>query len=207
LVFLGVWLVLPPLTLFVAGQVSGIGLYAERHFLSSAPALALLAASAVALLSTRRQRIAVVVLAILSLLSYAAPYHARTDWQGAARAATAWSGGSGTPIFIYSGFAESGEMEWITDEARSQLFLAPLAAYPVEGRKYPLPFELTDRAEEYLEPILATEASRADRMILMTSEVTLTYDVWLAQRTSELGYTQKDVGDFGGVRVLVFERS
>jgi hypothetical protein len=44
-------------------------------------------------------------------------------------------------------------------------------------------------------------------MILMTSEVTLTYDVWLAQRTSELGYTQKDVGDFGGVRVLVFERS
>jgi hypothetical protein len=40
----------------------------------------------------------------------------------------------------------------------------------------------------------------------MTSEETLTYDVWLEDLTIALGYTQKDVGDFGGVRVLVFER-
>jgi dolichyl-phosphate-mannose-protein mannosyltransferase len=203
---LGVWLVLPPLTLFVAGQVSGIGLYAERHFLSAVPALALLAASAFALLSARRRRIAVVVLAMLFVLSYSKPFNTSNDWQGAAQAANAVSDDPETPVLVYTGFSESREMDWILDDQRSQLFLAPLAAYPVNGRKYPLPYELTDRAKEYVEAIVASEAPDTDRIILMTSELTLTYDVWLADLTSPFGYTRKDVGDFGGVRVLVFER-
>lgn len=206
LLVLVAWLVLPPLTLYVAGRVSRIGLFAERHFLSAVPAMALLAASAFALLSVRRRRIAVVVLAILFVLSYSKPFDTVNDWQAAAQAADAVSEGPKTPVFVYTGFSESREMDWILDEQRSQLFLAPLAAYPVDGRKYALPFELTDGAKEYVEAIVASEATEADRIILMTSELTLTYDVWLEDLTSAFGYSQKDVGDFGGVRVLVFER-
>lgn len=206
LVFLGLWLVLPPLILYVEGRVTGIGLYAQRHFLSSVPALALLAASAFALLSIRRQRIALVVMAMLFVLTSSAPYHVGSDWQGAAHAATALSKGPETPVLVYSGFSESTDMEWIIDAQRSQLFLAPLAAYPVVGRTYPLPFELTDRAKEYVERILASEAPGTDRIIFMTSELTLTYDVWLEERTSLLGFSRRAVGQFGDVRVLVFER-
>lgn len=34
-----------------------------------------------------------------------------------------------------------------------------------------------------------------------------TYDVWLDDRTSLLGFTSREVGDFGNLRVLVFDRS
>jgi uncharacterized membrane protein len=206
LVFLVAWLLVPPVTLFVVGRVSGIGLYAERHFLSAVPALALLAGVALATLSLRRQRIAVVVLAILFVLSYSAPSLVNSDWRGAARAADAASGGPDTPVFVYTGFSESQQMDWILDEERSQLFLAPLAVYPVEGRTYPLPFELTDRAKEYVEGILASDAAGADRIILITSESKAAYDQWLADRASILGYVERDLGNFGDVRVLVFER-
>jgi hypothetical protein len=128
-----------------------------------------------------------------------------SDWRGAARAANAASGGPDTPVFVYTGFSESQQMDWILDEERSQLFLAPLAAYPVEGRRYPLPFELTDRAQEYVEGLLASAAG-ADRIILITSEATAAYDQWLADRTSRLGFQERDLGDFGFVRVVVFER-
>ena len=205
--FLGLWLVLPPLMLYVAGRVSGIGLYAERHFLSSVPALALLAASAFARLSVRRQRIGLIVLAMLFVLSYSnPPSHGLSDWQGAAQAASAVSEGPETTVFVYSGFSESSQMAWILDKERSQLFLAPLAAYPVEGRAYPLPLDLTDRAKQYVERILVSETPDADRIILITTELTSTYDVWLTERTSLLGYARRDVGEFGNVRVLVFER-
>lgn len=207
LLFLGLWLVLPPLMLYVAGRVSGIGLFAERHFLSSVPALALLAASAFARLSIRQQRIGLAILAMLFVLSYSnPPTHGLSDWQSADQAANALSEGPQTPVFVYSGFSESSQMGWILDKERSQLFLAPLAAYPVEGRAYPLPLALTDRAKAYVEGILVSEAPGSDRIILITTELTLTYDVWLTERTSLLGYARRDVGEFGNVRVLVFER-
>jgi mannosyltransferase len=204
--FLGVWLVLPPLTLYVAGQISGIGLYTQRHFLSSVPALALLTACAFALLSPRRQRIALVALATLFVLSSSPSLHVWSDWRGAAQAASALSDGPRTPIFVYTGFSESTKMDWILDEERSQLFLSPFAAYPVEGRLYPLPFTLTDEAKEYVDSILASEATGADRILLITSEEALTYDVWLEERSSLLGYGEHSVQEFPGVRVLVFER-
>ena len=204
--FLGLWLVVPPLTLYLVGRVSGIGLFAERHFLSAVPALALLAAAAFARLSTRRQRIAIVVLATLFILSYSSPFHVLSDWRGAAQAANAVSEGPQTPVFVYTGFSESTEMARILDEDRSQLFLAPLAAYPVEGRTYPLPFELTNEAKEYVERILDADTPGADRIILMTTELTTDYDVWLTDATSLLGYARSDLGVFGDVRVLVFER-
>ena len=203
--FLLAWLVVPPLALYLFGLVSGVGLFAERHFLSSVPALALLGAAAFAILGPRRRRIAVLVLAILFVLGTSSPFHARSDWRGAARAADAVSSGPGTPILVYTGFSESRQMAWILDPERSQLFLAPLAAYPVTGRTSPLPFSLTDRARDYVEGILAASAG-ADRIVLITSESTRTYDTWLAERAGALGFTGREIGEYGDVRVVLFER-
>jgi hypothetical protein len=207
LAFLGVWVVLPPLILFLAGQISGIGLYAERHFLSSVPAVAMLAAIAFGRLSQQRQRIGLAVLAMLLIVGYASSYHSVSeDWRGAALAANELSDGPRTPILVYTGFSESTQMDRVLDPEQSRLFLAPLAAYPVEGRPFPLPFELTDAGKEYVEAILASEAPEADRIILITSERTRTYDVWLEERTAVVGFVEHFVGQFGDVRVLMFQR-
>jgi hypothetical protein len=206
LAFLALWLVLPPLTLYVAGQITGIGLYAQRHFLSSVPAVALLAAVAFGRMNLRRQRIALIVLAMLFVITSASPNHVASDWRGAARAANALSDGPRTPILVYTGFSESTQIDRVLDEEQSRLFLAPLAAYPVEGKAFPLPFELTDAAKDYVEGILASQAAGADRIILITSERTWTYDVWLEGRTSALGFVEHPAGWFGDVRVLLFER-
>jgi hypothetical protein len=34
----------------------------------------------------------------------------------------------------------------------------------------------------------------------------MTHDVWLTERTSLLGFTRRDVGEFGFIRVVVFEQ-
>lgn len=207
LVFLGVWLVLPPLTLYVEGQITGIGLYSQRHFLSSLPALALLTAYAFARLSPRRQRIGLAVLAALFVLTSASPLHVFSDWRGAAEAANALSDGPQTPIFVWTGFSESTQMDWIRDAERSQLLLAPFAAYPVEGRLHPLALTPTDEAKAYVDGILASEAVGADRILLITSEAASTTDVWLGDQVSAFGYAEHSVQEFAGVRVLMFERA
>lgn len=204
--FLAVWLLLPPITLFVASHATGIGLYATRHFLSSAPALALLGALAFALLSSRQQRIAVGVLAILSVAGYGGRFHTGTDWRTAAATVNALSDGPTCPILVYTGFSESGEMDWILDEQQSQLFLAPFAAYPIEGRTYPLPFTLTAQAREYVQSILTKVEPGAERLLLITSEPARTYDVWLSGQMGVAGYTYRQVGIWGDVRLVVFER-
>jgi len=208
LMFLWTWLLLPPTTLFAVGAVSGIGLFAQRHLSSSIPALALLAGSGFALLAPRRQRIGIVIVGILAVLMQPGPHHTpwHSDWRGAAQAANAVIDRLDTPILVYSGFGESREMAWVLDEEQSQLFLAPLAAYPVEGRAYPLPFSLTDEAERYVSGIIAAVAPDAEQIVLISTELKETYDVWLAERTSALGYRGREVGDFGDIRVLVFER-
>ena len=65
---------------------------------------------------------------------------------------------------------------------------------------------MTDRAKAYVEGILAADAPETDRIILITSDTILTYDAWLTEQTSHFGFTETQVGDFGSVRVLLFER-
>lgn len=52
-----------------------------------------------------------------------------------------------------------------------------------------MPFVLTDRAKVYVERILASDAPGADRTILITTEPTMKYIVWLTQQTSFFGFT------------------
>ena len=54
--------------------------------------------------------------------------------------------------------------------------------------------------------ILAADAPETDRIILITSDTILAYDAWLTEETSRFGFTERQVGDFGAVRVLLFER-
>jgi hypothetical protein len=98
-------------------------------------------------------------------------------------------------------------MDLVLDPRRSRLLLAPLAAYPVEGRPYPLPFELTDEAEAYAGAVLDGVAPDAEVMVLLTTEAARTYDVWLAERSRPLGFAAREVGEFGGVRLVLFERT
>jgi hypothetical protein len=201
-----VWVVLPPTTLFVVGRVTGVGLWAQRHFLSYTPALAMLAACAFAALSAARQRIGIVVLAIAFVVAFSQPGHASGDLRAAARAANAMSLGPQTPVFVYTGFSESRRLDWVRDPEHSQLFLAPFLAYPIEGRLYALPLRLTSRTEAYVSGLL-TDAMGSDRILLVTGEASYSFDVWLADVTGRYGYTSRTVADYSGVRVVAFDRS
>jgi hypothetical protein len=201
-----VWAVLPPTTLFLVGRVTGVGLWAERHFLSYAPALAMLAAWGFALLSPARQRVGLAVLATAFVLTFSQPGHARGDFRAAAEAANALSVGRQTPVFVYTGFSESRRLDWVRDPQHSQLFLAPFSAYPIDGQMFALPLRLTVRSEEYVSGLL-THAMRSDRILLVSDEASESFDVWLGDQTRREGYTKTTVGDFDGIRVVSFDRA
>jgi hypothetical protein len=54
--------------------------------------------------------------------------------------------------------------------------------------------------------ILVSDAPGANPIILIATQQTMTHDVWLTERTSLLGFTRRDVGEFGFIRVVVFEQ-
>jgi mannosyltransferase len=204
--FLVLWLLIPPVTVYIVGSASGIGLYAPRHFLSSAPALALLGALACAALSPRRRRVAVAVLGILTVLSYGAPVHTTQDWRGAAETVNALVDSSDSLVLAHTGFAESADMGWILDDRRSQSFLAPFAAYPIEGRTYPLPYSPTEEAREYVSHLLADTTFETDQIVLICPLWLESYESWLDLRVSTLGFSRRDTLDLGDIRVIAFGR-
>jgi hypothetical protein len=202
-----VWLVVPPTTLFLVGRITGVGLWAERHFLSYSPALAMLAACAFGLLAPARRRVGVAVLATLFVLTVARPTHGPGDWREAAAAANSVSLGPDTPVFVYTGFSESRRLDWVRDPGRSRLFVAPFVAYPVEGHIYALPLKLNAQSEAYVSRILSTELTHTDRFVLITDEILESFDVWLADATKAAGFSPHRIGEFDGIRVIAFERA
>ncbi|HLE59909.1 MAG TPA: hypothetical protein VI700_00090 [Thermoanaerobaculaceae bacterium] len=54
--------------------------------------------------------------------------------------------------------------------------------------------------------VLANVAADAEQIVLISTGWTESYQVWLAERTSALGFNERKVRDFGDIRILVFER-
>jgi mannosyltransferase len=201
------WLIVPPTTLYLVGRVTGVGLWADRHFLSYTPALAMLAACAFALLSPARQRIGIAVLAILFAFTFTQRGHNGGDWRTASAAANAWTEGPSTPVLVYTGFSESRRLDWVEDPEHSQLFLAPFLAYPIQGTMIPLPLSLNPRTESYVSGVLA-DAADHDRILLVTDEAAESFDPWLADALRPSGFAMRTVGEFGGgIRVVSFDRA
>lgn len=58
-----------------------------------------------------------------------------------------------------------------------------------------------------MEQVVATKLQNPDRFLLVGLSAGELYRSWLASHCRSLGFTDRFYGEYGGVRVFVFERS
>ncbi|MBZ5726752.1 MAG: glycosyltransferase family 39 protein [Acidobacteriia bacterium] len=195
--FLAVWLLFPPVFLFLISLVTDTKLFVPRYYLSCAPAAALLAGYAVSRSSVMaRAASAIWIVALAIGIWIAGPIHAGEDWRGASQVVNR-AASPGDPVLVVCGFIEGTEKGVNTPSFREVLF-APQIAYPVANISR-LPYYFDEHA-------IPPDLTRAARVFLV-GERTLfdvQYEWWLKQKLT--GYRAHSLGNFTRISVVEFER-
>ena len=206
LALMGTWAAGPPLLLFAASWIGGAGVLGPQHVTQSAPALALLAASAIRRLGpARARRILLVTIAIVSLLFGASRRQYGDDWRGAIARSNGYVDAS-TPVLVRSGLAESGDVDWLRDDGRGRYLLAPVNVYPTKGTPVLLPYDLGPAERGYLESEVVPIAESSERFAVIALAVDDAVLPWLQGRLGGSGYSLRRLERFGSVTFALFER-
>lgn len=194
------WCVLPPLVLLAVSLVTPTQLFSPRYYGAAAPALAILAGSAIHRLRDFRTRLLVVAaLAAGSIIWTDARDSSFVDWREQAAVVRSLALPETTPVLIHSQLIEAAQIDWLEDPERRQYLLAPLAPYPIEGRVIALPYDLRAPAlVAYLDRVYRRQLASAERFVV-SGRYPEGFRTWFARRAPE--FEARDVGG-----VLVFER-
>lgn len=207
-----IWALIPPVVLFGAARVTGIAFFEPRYCLAAAPALAILAALALATLNSVRVRMLILVLLVVLQLKNQTgvhafwPHHTTENWRAAMTAVTQISS-AGTTVLVRSGYPEAGSRQWLGDERRRGMVLAPVSAYSIPGRVIPAPYRMDLDAEEYLDTLVDQQLIGLHRFVFVTREGGAPpIRAWLQGRLHPYGFAWRSLGNFGDVEVDVVER-
>lgn len=186
-----VWLLFPPLFLFVLAATTDIRLFFPRYYLSSAPAAALLTGHALSRMRAATAAGAVLVTMFVMGYWYDLSPHGPQDWRGAMAALNSQAR-PGDAILVASGFVEGTAQ----DINHRDVLFAPQLVYPTQSI-YRLPNEPDQRA-------IPLGSIAGKRIFLVALQRQMDYAYWL--RGALPGYRAEPVGTFGAVMIVKFEK-
>jgi len=208
--FLASWILIPPAAIFTVSLLTDTSVFAERFYLSSAPAIALAAGAILRAIQPSQARLFLAgTLAICSILVLGVNENferGTNDWRGAIAAVNKIVGSKQTPVLVVPGATQARRVEDILNPQMSAVLFAPLERYPVAGRLIRVPLELTPEAEPYLEQIVSTVLAGEREFLLVGLFSSDRYNAWLSGRCRSLGFEHRVVGYYGGIQVVMFER-
>lgn len=206
------WWLLAPVTIFAFSRLSGESLFVPRYLSLRLPGVAITAAMTTAMfLPGRLWRTAAVAMAVGALVFAGNwrviwPEHDAADWRPAAQYVNRSLAEADTPILCASPFIEAVAPVWQTDYPTPGFLYAQLAAYPLRGRDYLLPFRPSDEARDYAATIANETLPQFRRFFIYGSIDNARYwREWLS-RQSEMQTWRSSVRTFGEIGVVVFER-
>lgn len=199
--YLLAWLVFPPAFLFAISSFTDTKLFVTRYYLSCSPPVALLAGYAISRLSACRFASTLLTASLAIAVWRAGPIHGNEDWRGAISAVNARASGA-DPVLVSTGFVEGTSREIENAQLRDVLF-SPQLVYPMKPfRRLPYAFEKT---------AVPDDLAGSERVFLITRRSTyfglatgMRYESLLSQKLS--GYHSTELGNPGGVSLVVFER-
>ena len=206
-VLLAGWLMIPVVTLFLVSALTPVKFLSPRYFASAGPAIALLAGWGIASLEpAAARRIVAAVLAIMSVLAFGGRLKNAEDWRSAAAFERNHADPS-TIVLLHPELVESAQLDWFSDPEKRSYLLSVQSYYPMEGQVTPMPYRLNNESRGYLEGLVTGELAGVDRFLLVTRDETVPFRDWLDGRLSPEGYTSKEIGTFGVIKVIEFSRS
>ncbi len=207
-----VWWLLTPIAIFVFSRISSESLFVPRYLSLRLPGVALTAAMAAAVfLPERFWRVSSIAMAA-GALAFAGnwrvmwPEHDTADWRPAAEYVNRSVADLDTPILCASPFIEAVAPVWRPDYPMPGFLYAQLAAYPLRGREYLLPFLPSNDARDYAAKVAKETLPQFRRFLIYGSSENARYwREWLSRR-SELRMRRASVQTFGAISVVTFER-
>jgi uncharacterized membrane protein len=198
---LGVWMLLPLLSLFFVSIFSDVSIFLGRYLIPAIPAVSLLYAILLRRIESGPARlVAIVVIVFTSFAIHARPHD---DFRGAASAVNAFvAGDASVPVLLASGLIEGEDERWLRDPVLADYLNTPAKVYPTGGRLVTLPRRLKNHpmTNEIVAPILAT---RDPFVVVEWFGNGARATAWFLARAERAGYLAEP-GSFGGVRVLFF---
>ncbi|QOY86694.1 hypothetical protein [Paludibaculum fermentans] len=208
---LGWWFV-HPVTLFAYSVETGNSVFLPRYLSLAWPGILLGTAFLLArYLPASFWRPLAVLAGVWALAQSAglpldAPAH-RSDWRGAAQAIAALHDPD-VPVICPSPFVEARAPEWRPDYVLPGFLYAHLAAYPLAGRPLLLPYAPSEEGLRYARGLSSTRLPAAGRFVIYGGDRNVEFwQRWFSQRPELQGWTARQLGAFGDVKAVLFERS
>jgi hypothetical protein len=202
------WLTLAPVSFFLVARFTENSIFAARYLLFTLPAFSLVIAWAVAGLERREWR-----MMLLVALFAASVLHPGMLMRAFRESPASWrppleqiahSQSRLAPLFVASGMANSGGLDWKEyDPATSSLY-SPLTAYPIANRTIPLPYQFSPDVQEFIQAKLQNELSKEPQVLLLAaSDSELAH--WMSGYLTQLGY-RTETRNFNDFVVVEFRR-
>ncbi len=146
------------------------------------------------------------VLLILGQWQELWPRHDDADWRAAARYVNELTLDPGTPVICPSPFIEGKSPAWKPDYALPGFLYAHLSVYPISGKPYLFPIEISKKAEQYATNLSMKTLSLSERFLIYgkTPKVQF-WRAWFSRRPELAQWRHRNLGQFGSIEVVVFE--
>ncbi len=200
----------PTISLYVISRI-GPFVFLPRYLLCTVPGLVLLAGWAVRAIEPVRARHFVAAAQLLTMLALqgTTTQHTQENWRSAAEVVRRITSGTSTPVLLSGTFAESANLEWLSDPKHLDYLLAPFSVYPPGGTPLVLPIRRDEKSEAFVDKLIATSIGRNERIVLIERSCFVlcsSWESWLGSRLSPRGFGSKNLGVFGTIAVSLFER-
>ena len=215
LALIGGWWLGYPLAIFVFSRVTGDVLFVDRYLSIALPGVAL----AATFLASRflpdqfwEPAAAVLGLGVLCFLGQwqeLRPRHDLSDWRGAARSISELA--PDIPVICPSPFIEAKPPSWTPDYPLPSFLYSHLAIYPIGGTPYRFPFQVAGQmppeGSEYAASLSGGVLPRSPRFMIYGDVLSVRdWRIWLQNRPELAGWRNQELGPFGNVSVVKFER-
>jgi hypothetical protein len=209
---LALWLC-DPSCLFLLSHLSGQSVFLSRYLYLALPGIALTGALAAAVFLPRtfwRPMAALLGIGILIFAgrwNHLAPEHHNSNWRAASRAINREVAGADIPILCPSPFIEARPPVWRPGDQAPSFLYSHLAVYPVYGAVYRFPFATSPQAEQFAAELAQGRLSTSKEFIIYGGDrVVRFWRNWFSARPELKGWRVRELGAFGDVEALVFER-
>jgi hypothetical protein len=208
------WWLSQPICLFLFSWITGNSLFVKRYLFLSLPGAAFLAtAMAVPFIPDRAWKplsamVGIGVLALLGTWNRVWPEHRHSRMREAALAINKIQGlQASTPIICLSPFVEARIPAWNPEYSPAGFLYAQLDVYPLRGRIYPFPLEISPAVENYAASLANQVLPAAGLFVIYGSEAnTLYWRDWFAARPELAGWKTQSLGSFGDLQAIVLSR-
>jgi len=206
------WWLWQPVCLLAASWLTGNSVFLARYFSLALPGMILTGTLAAGYsMPARAWKPVAIALAVGVLVvgSWKSPFppSRNSHWREAAAAVNDLARDTDTPVICPSPFIEAQPPVWTPAYALPGFLYAHLAAYPVRGATILLPARRSPEGEQYGRTMMQKRISPSGRFVVYGGVYGVNlWLAWLSQQPELSGWSERPVGSFGDVEVVLFER-